>query len=330
MNLKKIFAGSLAVMMPFMGMGTAFCEEKPVMEIYFDGKNYSEGDIVNADIIVYNTTYNVLGFSLKYGENVTVVDENGETTDNEGALIKVDDAMYRGEGIYSILSTDVSDDSIRTVMYVNPASEDEAVKNNSVTVGSDGRKIAELTFRMTKDGIPDVSFATVENDPEFASTAFFMLSDGTQPAGSVSRVRFDSSDEEKKPDDNKKDEVSKTEDDKKDEEIVNKDPEDDKDAPDKAEKNDAEKNDDEKKDDVIINTIVPENDPTVTGGDAVDISDIASDNTLDGQPVDTVPENEKEITPLQRILGIATLGIAFGFCGGVVLKKIMSGAKKED
>lgn len=318
MKFKRISAFTTALLMSFASISAVFAEEKPVMEISFDGKNYEAGDIATAEVIVYNTTYNVVGFSLEYGENVTPVDKDGLESDNAGALVSINEAMYRGEGIYSVLSTDVTDNSIRNVMYVNPSSTDEDVKEGSVSADSSGRKIATITFKMTQDGIPDVKFTTVEGDTEFGTTAFFMLDDGTQPAGSVSRVRYNPTEEEVKPDDNNSD--------NKKEENPQKDDKNDTPAPD----NEPDKTEDEDINDenIIINTTVPDDDPTVTGQEGTDISDIVPEKTE--TPKDNAGDDIEEVSPLERSLGIVTIGIAFTVCGGVVLKKIMQGAKKED
>ena len=307
--MKKIMTISLGTMLALSSFGAVWAAESPVIELSFDGKNYEAGDIATAEVIVYNTSYNVLGFSLSYGENVIVVDENGETSDAGDVLVRMEDVMYRGEGIYSILNCSVSDGNIKTTVYVNPGSEDEDVKDNSVTVGSEGRKVATISFKMTEAGIPDVDFATQENDAEFGTTPFFMLDSGTQPAGSKAQIRY--IEPEKKPaDDEKKNDTDNKTNEGNDAL-----------APDKTA---------EPESSVIVSTVVDNTDPTVTGSDGTDISHIVNQPEDAPLDADDAKGGEKELSPTERIMGIAVLGVAFGFTGGVVLKKIMAGAKKED
>ncbi len=311
MNCKKILSAIMAIFICLTILCPAFAEEKPVMELYFDSDNYSKGDIVAADIIVYNATYNVLGFALEYGDNVTVVDENGNKSDNDASLLKIEDELSRGEGIYSLLSADITQENIKSIVYVNPISTSGEIKNNCVSAGSEGRKIATLYFEMASDGVPDVEFTSIPGDPEFDSTAYLMLDDGKNPEGATTKITYRTQEKPVKPKDEKKDDTPPS------------DPKNEEDAPDKnnnisvilPQQSDPE-------------GILPEDSIILDGPQAEDINipGNASDDAMD----DAEGKSDDEISPLERALGLGVLGFAFGITGAIVLKKIMDGARKED
>ncbi|MBR6801100.1 MAG: hypothetical protein IKM61_05055 [Eubacteriaceae bacterium] len=310
-KMLKALAFCMVVFILAGSVGNVFAADKPVMELSFDGKNYTKGEIATAELIVYNTSYNVLGFSLDLGNNVKIVDENGKESANGDVLVRIEDVMYRGEGIYSILSCDVSGENIKTTVYVNPNATDSSVKENSVSVGTSDRKVATISFMMTEDGIPDVEFATIPGDTDFSDVSFFMLNNGTQPAGSEARVRYTAGSSDKDIKDEKDDKAEVTGP-----------------APDAAE---PEKGGTDT-DTVIISGVIPEGDKTVTGESGTDISDLAEDSIItdtDAEPNDNSNNEGDELTVQQRIFGIAVLGLAFGITGGVVMKKIMEGHRKD-
>lgn len=319
--MKKIvrnFAAALSALTVF-AYGTVFADAKPVMELSFDGKNYQAGEIATAEIIVYNASYNVLGFALEYGDNVIVVDENGDAPTSGDVAVRLEDVMYRGKGIYSVLDCEVTAENIKTSVYVNPGSSDEDVKDNSVTVGNGGRKVATIAFKMTEDGIPDVDFSVISGDVDFGTVPFFMMNNGTQPAGSISQIKY--TEDNPKPDsqnqENEKPADKKPADKENDEKNKN----------DKAPDSDVGKNDEN----VIISTVVPDDDPTVTGGNGIDISDIVQEPSFDTENngEDASVDEENDISPFERAVGIGILGIAFGIVCGVVMNQLIKGHKKD-
>jgi len=187
---KKTTAFILAVMMLLTFVPSiSFADEPaaPMMILRMETDYFKAGDEVNAELWVYNATFNTAGFALKFDtQSVKLVD--GEDF-YESVVFE---EYNKGEGIFNLWEqtavTDNENGLVKGILYVSPMAQDAPSivsptnkDAREAKVGSDGYKLAEIKFSALKDGTADISFTTIKNDADFSDRAYALGYKGETP-----------------------------------------------------------------------------------------------------------------------------------------------------
>ena len=151
----------------------------PTMEVQFEKDTYAAGDIVTAQVYVKGVEYNTIGFSLKYDTQVMKpVTATGADSDKVLQLVGVNE-LYDGvneTGYYvtNACAADLSAGTLKVNMYVSPGL-------GNITADDSGRLLATIRFKMVKDGRPELQFATLAGDVDFANQTCYAYLNGKGP-----------------------------------------------------------------------------------------------------------------------------------------------------
>ena len=188
--MKKLFSKCLTAVLAVSLMLTlgmfASAAGSATMEVRFEKDKYSAGDIVTAQVYVKSVEYNAVGFSLKYNTDIMKpVTAEGTDSDKVLQLVRVNE-LYDGineTGYYqtNACAADLSAGTLKVNLFVQPGAGTIGDNNGAVAAGDEGRLLATISFKMLEDGKPELEFATLAGDPDFANKTCYALLNGKGP-----------------------------------------------------------------------------------------------------------------------------------------------------
>jgi|GEM_PF-2388970 len=192
-KLRKTLIGLSALMLIFSVFTFPACAlEASRIELVTDSGEYKKGELVKAQIHIYNAEFNTAGFALDYDTSVMgAVTAAGTDSSVAGQLISLHDQYDSNDetGTFSALTrtADTENGVITAVFYVNSA------VGKSVTAGENGMLVAEITFKMIADGEPAVKFTTIEDSVDFSDTAGLIINNGVKQTGARAIIKYGTS-----------------------------------------------------------------------------------------------------------------------------------------
>ncbi len=160
----------------------------PSMSIRYNKHAYKKGDVATVEIVAYNVAFNVVGFALNYGENVSLVGKNGIETNVIEDILRYPNRYKDGSGVFEDSRSEIKDKNIISVLYVEPKATD--VEDGVVRVHEKGYVIAEICFVMLSDGLPDLKFTTVNNDTDFSNKSVIFANGGQSETDVLTSIEY--------------------------------------------------------------------------------------------------------------------------------------------